>query len=104
MGEPGLSIGRSIARGEAVESELDAFISKRHEARVRDEGERAVEDAWAESSRTLAARQRDEDDRGRLAMCRHLEAVYARRSAEWGRQGDELETNGVTQHKGDDAA
>jgi hypothetical protein len=99
MGEPGLSIGRSIARGEAVESELDAFISKRHEARVRDEGERAVEDAWAESSRELAACQRDEEDRGRLAMCRHLEAVYARRSAEWGRQGDELEGREATDER-----
>jgi hypothetical protein len=29
--EPGRCIGRDIAKGEAVEHELGAFISKRHE-------------------------------------------------------------------------
>lgn len=88
---PGRDLSRNISRGEAVEHEIDQFISKRHAQRVRNEGERAVEVAWAESSRREEARQQAEQDRGRLALCRHLEAVYARRSAEWGRQGDELE-------------
>jgi hypothetical protein len=35
--EPGRGIGRDIGRGEAVEHKLDAFISKRHEQRVKTE-------------------------------------------------------------------
>src|SRR5215203_3846637 len=38
--QPGQAIGRDISRGEIVEAEIDAFISKRHDRRVRDEGER----------------------------------------------------------------
>jgi hypothetical protein len=99
MGEPGLSIGRDISKGEAAEASLASFIAQRHRQRVETEGERAVEVAWAESSRKLAARQRNEEHRGRLALCRHLEAVYARRSAEWGRQGDELEGREATDER-----
>jgi hypothetical protein len=47
--QPGRGIGRDIGRGEAVEHELDAFISKRHEQRVKTEGERQAEEAWRES-------------------------------------------------------
>ena len=50
MREPGAVIGRGIARGERAETDLDAFISKRHEQRVV-EGERAVEEAWGVSER-----------------------------------------------------
>ena len=35
--EQGMTIGRDISKGEAVEHELNGFIGKRHEARVRDE-------------------------------------------------------------------
>ena len=41
--EPGRFISRDIARGEAVEHELDAFIQKRHDQRIKAEGERAIE-------------------------------------------------------------
>jgi hypothetical protein len=99
MREPGAGISRDIAKGEAVEHELDVFISKRHQQRVRVEGERIVEVAWAESSRKLAARQREEEDRSRLAICRHLEAVYAQRAAEWRRQGDALEGREATDER-----
>ena len=47
----GEALSRELRRGEQVESDLDAFISRRHEARVRERGERPEEDAWAESSR-----------------------------------------------------
>jgi hypothetical protein len=40
MREPGAVIGRGIARGERAETDLDAFISKRHEQRVVVERER----------------------------------------------------------------
>jgi hypothetical protein len=53
--QPGRDIGRDIGRGEAVEHELDAFISKRHEQRLKTEGERQIEEAWRE--RASAARR-----------------------------------------------
>jgi hypothetical protein len=56
--EPGRAIGGDIARGEGVEHELDSFISKRHEQRVKTEGERAIEDAWREAERREEARRR----------------------------------------------
>jgi hypothetical protein len=46
--QPGRDIGRDIGRGEAMEHELDAFISKRHEQRLKTEGERQIEEAWRE--------------------------------------------------------
>jgi hypothetical protein len=41
----------SVSRGEQVESELDMFIARRDEKRRRDEGDRSVEEVWAESCR-----------------------------------------------------
>ena len=38
-----------VGRGEHLEGELDVFITRRHEKRVASEGERAAEEAWAES-------------------------------------------------------
>jgi hypothetical protein len=55
--QPGQDIGRDIGRGEAVEHELDAFISKRHEQRLKTEGERPIEEAWRERERESAARR-----------------------------------------------
>ena len=58
VARPGRAVGRDIGRGEAVERELDAFISKRHEQRVRSQGERREEEAWQESERRHEERQR----------------------------------------------
>ncbi len=66
--EPGRCIGRDIAKGEAVEHELDAFISKRHDARVAAEGEREAEAVWVESERRHNARRREEH---RAAWCEY---------------------------------
>ncbi len=89
--QSGAGLSRDIAKGEAAEKGLDAFISQRHRQRVQTEGERLEEAAFVETTRREGARQRQGEARGGLAMCRHLQAVYARRSEEWGRQGDELE-------------
>jgi predicted nucleotide-binding protein (sugar kinase/HSP70/actin superfamily) len=72
--QPGRGIGRQIGRGEAVEHELDAFIAKRHEQRVKTEGERAIEAAWRESERREEARRREEN---RLAWCDYFERLSA---------------------------
>jgi len=89
MMEPGRSISREIARGEAVEHELDAFISRRHESRVTDEGERPAEEAWMESGRRHDASRREalrsawcayhHDQAGRLR--RNLAALVAHHEA-----------------------
>lgn len=52
--------GREIATGEAVEKELDAFLSRRHERRATAEGGRPEEEAWVASERAHSARRRAE--------------------------------------------
>ena len=49
-----------IAGGEKVEGELDILITRRHEQRVRDEGERAAEELWRVSARIHEAKQQRE--------------------------------------------
>jgi hypothetical protein len=73
--QPGRGIGRDIGRGEAVERELDAFISKRHEQRVQDEGARLALEMWQESERRHAERRREEM---RAAWCEHHQGQAAR--------------------------
>ena len=46
------------AKVNAIEGELDAFVAKRHEKRVREEGERPHEALWAESERRYFEAQR----------------------------------------------
>ena len=50
-----------VAKTSAVEAELDNFISRRHEKRIQEEGERPAEEVWAESERRYAARRREEN-------------------------------------------
>ena len=52
------SLGSASAPGESVEADLDAFISRRHEQRVKVEGERDIEAAWRESERRHEAARR----------------------------------------------
>jgi hypothetical protein len=87
-------------RGEGVEYELDAFISKRHEQRVKSEGERQLEEAWRESKRREKLRQREENRGGWLSWYRRLERGYLERAAECGRRADALEIDRATQPKG----
>ena len=61
MMEPGRCIGRDISAGERTEAELAAMIERRHEVRVRDEGERPAEEAWMESERRHGARRHEEN-------------------------------------------
>ena len=55
------NLGSSTAPGEAVESELDRLITRRHDARVSSEGERQAEEMWQESVRAY------EEKRWRIA-------------------------------------
>jgi hypothetical protein len=47
----------SVEQGERVERDLDAFIEKRHDQRVREEGERRTLEEWQVSERLYAARK-----------------------------------------------
>jgi len=57
--DPERGIGRDISSGEHVEADLDNFITRRHVARIRDEGERQEEELWKQSERRRAAAERD---------------------------------------------
>jgi hypothetical protein len=101
VAQPGRAISRDISRGEAVEAEINCFITKRHNERVaRGEGERLAEEAWKASERRQVARRRAEVKHARLAWHRRLEIVYAVRSEEHGRIADALEGEEATQPKG----
>ena len=67
-----------VAKTSAVEGELANFISRRHEKRVKEEGERTAEEMWAESERRYAARRREEN---RAAWCRYHQDQAARHRA-----------------------
>ena len=58
---PGRAIGREIATGDRADSQLDSFISRRQDQRVKSEPEREAEAAWAEAERREAARRRSEN-------------------------------------------
>jgi hypothetical protein len=86
----GQVLSRDIQRGAQVDGELDAFIERRHQQRVKEEGERAEEEAWKESERRHAQAQRQQarlewhlhhtDQAERLR--RTLEALIAHHEAE----------------------
>ncbi len=63
---PGRGIGRDIAKGEAVEHDLDRFIQMRHAERVANEGERKEHEEWIASRMRLKATRREQN---RLAWC-----------------------------------
>lgn len=78
----GAALSRDITRGEKVDADIDNFISKRHEKRVAEEGERAVEDAWKAAERRAAAERDRQFKYSRLAAEEHLRGVYLRRYQE----------------------
>jgi hypothetical protein len=52
------NLGSPTAPGEAVESELDQFIERRHDRCVDEEGERLAEEMWQESERRHQEKRR----------------------------------------------
>jgi len=82
-----------------VEHELDAFICKRHERRVKNEEERQLEEAWRESERRAEARRREENRGGWLSWYRRLERGYLERATECGQRADALEIARATELK-----
>ncbi len=80
--QPGAAIGRDIAKGEAVEAELDAFISRRHEQCRRSEAEREAEAAFREAERSLETRRRAENRAGWYRGHMARAELYGRLSVE----------------------
>ncbi len=62
----GSGLNRDITSSERAETELDSFISRRHNQRVKSEGERDEEAAWRESER-----------RAQIVMGAHLRQKWA---------------------------
>jgi hypothetical protein len=62
------NLGSPVAPGEQVEHESDQFIERRQAQRLREEGERAEEEAWQESSRRAEDARREKN---RAAWCEH---------------------------------
>ena len=56
----GQVLSRDITQGEQIDGDLDRLIERRHRQRVKEEGERAQEEAWAESARKHAEKQRQQ--------------------------------------------
>ncbi|MBA2715249.1 MAG: hypothetical protein H0U55_17080 [Rubrobacteraceae bacterium] len=68
----------NAAKGEATEKELDALITRRHDRRVVEEGERPAEEMWAESERRHNVHRREEM---RAAWCEYHREQAARHRA-----------------------
>jgi hypothetical protein len=56
----GAALNRDIAPGAQVDAELDAFISRRSKMLQLEEGERAAEEAWVESTRVHNEKRRQQ--------------------------------------------
>ena len=80
--KPGAGIGREIATGEAAESQIDSFISKRHEQRRRSEGDAAAEDLWKAAERREADRRRRENRAGWYGWHMRRAELYGQMSRE----------------------
>jgi serine phosphatase RsbU (regulator of sigma subunit) len=51
----GQVLERDIKQGEQIDGDLDRLIERRHEKRVREEGERKLKEEWRETERKHAA-------------------------------------------------
>jgi hypothetical protein len=91
-----------VAHSEMVEKELDAMIRRRHDHRVKDEGERLEEALWRESVERYNTRQKQEKlweelryhDRMIRAHTANFEAIIGTHAAELARCEELLGLNG----------
>jgi hypothetical protein len=98
----------TIAHDVAREAELDRLITKRHERRVSEEGERAAEELWRDSVRRYNARQ-DAENREAWAEYHASQAERLRRTMEpliafHEARAQKLGNLSITREPGDDAA
>jgi hypothetical protein len=82
MRPPGAALSHEVAKGEAVEAEIDAFISRRHKHRCKSEAERELGAAWKASERRQEAATRREARAGWYGRHMHRAELYGRLSRE----------------------
>ena len=88
-----------IAQGETAEAHLDALIEKRDKQRRKTEGERPVEEMWAESERVYFSRRQEEN---RTAWCdyhRRLQALHQGLADEHDAELKKLENGSSAGHR-----
>jgi hypothetical protein len=92
-----------IARGEQVEAELDAMIRRRDTERRQTEGERRMEELWAQSVRRYNARLEADERLERLhyheGQARRLSNTLGSLVAYHEAQAEKYRENGHTDHK-----
>ena len=69
-------------RTEMVEAELTRLIERRHDERVKTEGERAEEALWVSSAREYAEREKRQLEAARYAFEMNLCEIHERLAAE----------------------
>lgn len=69
-------------RTEMVEAELTRLVEKRHDQRVKTEGERREEALWVSSTREYAERERRRLEAARYAFEMNLCEIHERLAAE----------------------
>ena len=90
MREPGRALSRDIAKGEAVEAEIDVFISRRDGERRKSEPERELEAAWVAAEKLQEAARRRENRAGWYGWHMHRAELYGRLSREHAATAEEL--------------
>lgn len=90
MDNPGAGIDRDIAAGERTEAELSAFISRRHQQRLKSEPQRELEAAWVATEKLQEAAKRRENRAGWYAWHTHRAELYGRLSQEHAATAQEL--------------
>ena len=69
-------------RTEMVEAELTRLIERRHDERVKTEGERREEELWVSSAREYAEREKRQLEAARYAFEMNLCEIHERLAAE----------------------
>ena len=91
MRQPGQALNRDIAKGESVEAEINAFISRRHEQRRKSEPERETEAAWRAAEKLQEAARRRENRAGWCSWHLDRASLYARLSVEHEAEAERLQ-------------
>jgi hypothetical protein len=79
-----------IARGYQVESDLEHLIERRHDKRVKDEGEKAAEEMYAESVRLYHERTRRENRARWYGFHLDMHELHSRLAEEHMHKAEEL--------------
>jgi hypothetical protein len=104
----GAPLNRDISRSEAIETDLENLIDRRDKARRLEEGERAEEQAWVESTRAHNEKRRQqarhEWHQHHLTQAERLRNTLEALATEHERRAWELASPGPSPARGGDAA